>query len=88
MVALSIFMLIMIPAHDFANSVWYVFPSAYFQEQSEAILYGQRKHFVYEDIAEIDMNANGNISHAQTIPFPHDKRKVILELGGGRLVEK
>ncbi len=88
MVALSIFVLLAIPAHDFANRAWYLFPATYYKIQSEAILFGKRRHISYEDIAEIDINMHGNVKQAKTITFPNDKRKIVIELGGGRLVEK
>lgn len=88
LVAISIFVSAMIPIREFAKSEWYLFPSAYLRKQSEAILYSDRKKLQLPDFPDIEFNTHGNVSKAQTITFPNDKRKRIVELGGGRLVEK
>lgn len=88
LVAISVFVSVMIPVREFARSEWYLFPSAYLRKQSEAILYSERKLLQLPDFPGIEFNQHGNISKARTITFPYDKRKWIVELGGGRLVER
>lgn len=63
---------------------YYAFSSHYLYTQSEAIRKGQKE---YIDENHISFNSLGNVNKAQTIQFSNNK-KIIVELGGGRLAYK
>jgi competence protein ComGC len=68
-----------VQAHDTEQ---YTFSNAYLERQSEAIC--EREHRELEDDSEIAFNAKGNVNRAATLT--KGNRKIIIELGGGRLV--
>lgn len=63
---------------------YYAFSSHYLYTQSEAMRKAQKE---YIDENHISFNALGNVNKAQTILFSNQK-KIIVELGGGRLAYK
>lgn len=62
---------------------YWQFGDAYLDEQSEAILNIEPRQYVYEE-GVVDINEKGNVANPGTIHF--ENRKIIVELGGGRLV--
>ncbi len=85
LVGISILSLLIVPAHEFSKTDWYVFPIDYWLHQSQAIKESQKVNYSYED-ETIHFNEIGNVSKAQTIH--DDKCSIVIELGGGRLVER
>lgn len=81
---LSVFMMLCTPVSEVSLSSIYRFPDEYLLKQSEALC--RRKQTVYEDDAgnTVIFNRSGNVRSARTLNF--GKRKIVIELGGGRLV--
>ncbi len=85
LVCISILSLVIVPLHEFSKTDWYLFSNDYWLYQSQAIKESQKVNYSYKD-AEIHFNEVGNVSKAQTI---HDEKcSIVIELGGGRLVER
>ena len=62
------------------------FASRYLYEQSEAMIKARRWEYTDEDRGEtVHFNEKGNTDSPRTIRFAEDVR-LIIELGGGRLV--
>ena len=68
------------------DTSWHTFASGYLLAQSEAIRYHSGNEFVSEDGQRMTFNASGNVPYPRTIHFAH--YDIVIELGGGRLVEK
>ena len=68
------------------DTSWHTFASGYLLAQSEAIRYHSGNEFVSEDGQRMTFNASGNVPYPRTIHFAH--HDIVIELGGGRLVEK
>ncbi len=87
LVCVSVLSLLVIPIHSFSKDDYYLFSSNYLLKQSEAIQ--EAKNVVYEyGETEIRFNEYGNVDQARTIRIENDDRYFIVELGGGRLVER
>lgn len=84
--SLSSLTLVCLPAFELSNTEWYLFPSRYFHEQSKSILESEENEVEMEDGDVIHFNNKGNVRSAKTIRIGN--RKIVVELGGGRLVEK
>lgn len=84
--SLSTLTLVCLPSFELKNTAWYLFPSRYFHKQSESILNSEENEVECEDGYIIYFNDKGNVRSAKTITI--GKRKIVVELGGGRLVEK
>ena len=87
LVCISVFSLLILPIHSFSKDDWYLIPSNYLLNQSIAIRNSKKNVFEYED-EMIQFNETGNVSKAQTIHLEDDDRYFVIELGGGRLVER
>lgn len=85
LVAVSIMTLLVIPSHEFSKNNKYLFQSDYLYHQSNAIKEAKHTAFQWDTIAVI-FNENGNVNQAQTVEV--NGKKIVIELGGGRLVEK
>lgn len=81
---MSIFLMITLIERTKVDEDYYAFSSHYLYTQSEAIRKGQKE---YIDENHISFNSLGNVNKAQTIQFSNNK-KIIVELGGGRLAYK
>lgn len=77
-----------IPVHEFSESDYYGFADGYWYTQSNAILNREHESYTTEDGEEIHFNEKGNVSQAQTITKGKRNRRIVIELGGGRLVFK
>lgn len=86
MLSLSTLALICLPAHEFSQGEWYLFPSKYWKKQSDSILNGEDNQIESEDGHIIYFNQKGNVRQAKTLQIGN--RKLVVELGGGRLLEK
>ncbi len=82
---ISTLSLLVVPLHEFTKTDWYLFPNMYWYYQSEAIKQSQRVNYQYQD-DWIHFNEIGNVSQAKTIHS--DTCSIVIELGGGRLVER
>lgn len=81
LVIMSIFLLLTgIYKVDY-DEEYYLFPSIYLYNQSEAMLKAEK---VYMDDYDISFNSEGHVNRAQTLYFIN--KKIVVELGGGRLV--
>lgn len=76
LVAVSVMTLLVIPSHEFSRNNKYLFQSDYLYHQSTAI----KERFA------VIFNENGNVNQAKTVDV--NGKKIVIELGGGRLVEK
>lgn len=84
--SLSTLALICLPAHEFSQGEWYLFPSMYWNIQSQSILNSEERQIEVEDGYIVYFNEKGNVKQAKTLTI--GERKIVVELGGGRLVEK
>ena len=85
LVAISVMTLLVIPSHEFSRNNKYLFQSDYLYHQSTAIKEAKHITFQWDKIAVI-FNENGNVNQAKTVDV--NGKKIVIELGGGRLVEK
>lgn len=85
LVTISVMTLLVIPSHEFSRNNKYLFQSDYLYHQSTAIKEAKHITFQWDKIAVI-FNENGNVNQAKTVDV--NGKKIIIELGGGRLVEK
>ncbi len=83
--ALSTLAMIVTPVHLFEDDGRHTFASQYLLKQSEAIASCQAREFTGPDGTYVHFNEKGNISRAGTVIFANGK-KIVMELGGGRLV--
>lgn len=74
------------PVREFQKDGFDSFGDSYLQVQSEAILKARDREFVSEDGKAVVFNEKGNVQKAETLPFDRKRKKIIIELGGGRLV--
>ena len=74
-----------IPSHEFSRNNKYLFQSDFLYHQSTAIKEAKHITFQWDKIAVI-FNENGNVNQAKTVDV--NGKKIVIELGGGRLVEK
>lgn len=86
MLGISILACIFAPMQIFSPDGSDSFGDAYLLKQSEAIVKAQEERYVSQDGKEVDFNADGNVRRAETLSFPRKNRRIIIELGGGRLV--
>lgn len=88
LILLGIVSLFFLPVKSEEISAWHTFPDGYLQKQSEAIR--RAEHTVYEPedgkMPVIEFNEKGNIRKAMTLYFPERSGRIVIELGGGRLV--
>lgn len=85
LVAVSVMTLLVIPSHEFSKNNKYLFQSDYLYHQSTAIK--EAKHIIFQwDKTAVIFNENGNVNQAKTVDV--NGKKIVIELGGGRLVEK
>lgn len=88
LLSLSLLCAICIPAHEFNEEAWYLFPSGYLVAQSEAIRQASYTEYQPEVGETVVFNAVGNVNQAKTVDLSEKQRKIIIELGGGRIVQK
>ncbi len=81
---MCIFLMITLIERTKVDEDYYAFSSHYLYTQSEAMRKAQKE---YIDDKNISFNALGNVNKAQTLQFSNNK-KIIIELGGGRLAYK
>lgn len=74
------------PFREFQKDAYDTFGDGYLQTQSEAILTARDKEFVSDDGKAVMFNEKGNVQKAETVDFDQKRKKIIIELGGGRLV--
>ncbi len=69
---------------------YYLFDDRYFCVQSDALASAETQELDYAGQPLITFNQRGNVSLARTLTFHTGLREhaVIIELGGGRLVER
>lgn len=77
-----------IPVHEFSESDYYGFADGYWQKQSEAIAHGESRCYETGGGDQIWFNEKGNVNQAKTITKGQKNRRIVIELGGGRLVFK
>ena len=65
-----------------------LFPDEYLRIQSESILTGREHTMFMEPDIRVHFNGQGNVDQAKTLYFTRHghSRRIIIELGGGRLV--
>ena len=83
--ALSTLFALVVPVHEFRNNAYMTFPASYLLHQSYALASAQEHEMVTDSGIRIIFNEKGNIRKAMTIPFENGRR-IVIELGGGRLV--
>lgn len=88
LLGISTLIAICIPSHVFQEESWYLYPSAYLVKQSEAILTSSYQEYDPEVGPGVVFNETGNVQQAKTVDLFEADRKLIIELGGGRLVQK
>ena len=74
------------PIYVHVDTAWHTFSSGYLLAQSEAIRYEMRNEYVSEDGQRVTFNGAGYVPYPKTVHFDH--HDIVIELGGGRLVEK
>ncbi len=79
---IGILMTLSLPVHEVDLS-YYTYGDAYLKQQ--ALSLAEAAHTTYEADNPVTFNANGNVTQAKTIYF-QSNRKIIIELGGGRIV--
>ena len=87
--AMSLLMSLCLHGVRFNENVYYTFPDRYLRLQSESMLTAQfRDESVPEIGYEMHFNGSGNVNLAKELHFPFGDhvKKIIVELGGGRLV--
>ena len=82
---MSLLSLMVMPAGMNVDTAWHTFSSGYLLAQSESIRYEMRNEYVSEDGQRVTFNEYGNVPYPRTLHFDH--HDIIIELGGGRLVE-
>ena len=83
---ISLLAVIVQPAHEFSEEVYLTFGDSYLKTQSEAIVSAWDRQYISADGKVVLFNENGNVRRAETLSFGRQKKKIIIELGGGRLV--
>lgn len=71
---------------EFHDDGYHAFADGYLEKQSEAIVLSKDQKYLSEDGKEVQFNENGNVQKAETLVYGKSDRKIIIELGGGRLV--
>lgn len=72
--------------HEFHDDGYLTFGDAYLRTQSEAIVTARDQQYISAEGKVVVFNENGNVRRAETLSFRKRKKKIIIELGGGRLV--
>lgn len=86
LIILSVLSLLWIMVRPVPAAERSAFASRYLFEQSEAMIRAHRRTYTDEDHGEtVHFNEKGNTDSPRTIRFGEDVR-LIIELGGGRLV--
>lgn len=84
-VVISILTLIYLPYANFQyEDNLYTFYNSYLETQSKAIRYSEKMSMEEDDT--IVFSPNGNVNQAKTIYF--EQSSIVIELGGGRLVQR
>ena len=65
---------------------YHAFADEYLLEQTEAMAAAESRPVDLPGAEGIHFNGAGNVSQARTITFPGRDSRIIIELGGGRLV--
>lgn len=86
MIGLSSFLSLCPPLIRSVDTACFTFPSGYLYTQSLAICSEERMEYVAENGESFTFNENGNVASAMTVHFT--SKDMIVELGGGRLVER
>lgn len=85
---ISIFSVLFLNESVVPDFTYYRFLSIYTKTQSDAMLEKTTAHM--EQIPQADhliwFNQQGNVNQAQTIYFQERNKKIVIELGSGRLV--
>lgn len=71
-------------SYETEQAAYYEFSDEYLCKQSEAIAKSQKMEMSVDFGSPITWNEDGNVNQARTICF--GKKKIIIELGGGRIV--
>lgn len=82
---LSIFTALWLPVCELSDTDYYTFPDNYLFYQSEAIKEHKRTDFETGSHHGA-FNRKGDVYLAETLSFLHGRKRIIVELGGGRLV--
>ena len=85
LVGMSFFLNLCPPLLQKTDSAYFTFSSGYLYTQSKAIADGEREEYRSENGEVITFNEAGNVAYPRTICFDH--HEIVVELGGGRLVE-
>jgi hypothetical protein len=87
LLALGLFSSLSLSLIEMKDPAGYRFCDRYLRVQSEALCEGKEKEFE-ENGEVIGFNEKGNVRQARTLYFDTIHRKVVIELGGGRLIQK
>lgn len=85
--AVSMLSLLYLQFPSFDAEGYYRFSDSYHLTQSCAMLTAHSEVF-HHPAAEVYFNGSGNVRSAATVHFPNRNCKIIIELGGGKLVKK
>lgn len=83
---ISVLACMSLPMREFSQDDYEVFGDGYLKTQSEAILSSQDKEYISPGGKAVRFNEDGNVQKAETVRFGKKNKKIIIELGGGRLV--
>ena len=84
---MSLLLLISLYSYELKETTFYTFMDEYLYNQSLAMKDKKIIIIPREEAADIHFNENGNVSMAKTIYF-NNNRRIVIELGGGRLEYK
>lgn len=85
-VGITVLACIFRPIRGFNKDSFHTFGDTYLEAQSEAIAASEDRDFISEDGRRVHFNADGNVQKAETLQFGKKGKKIVIELGGGRLV--
>lgn len=83
--SMALFLNLCPPLVQHMDTSYFTFYSGYLYTQSRALANSVREEYVSENGDTVTFNESGNVAYPRTIHF--ENHDVVVELGGGRLVE-
>lgn len=84
-ISMTFFLNLCPPLVQHLDTSYFTFYSGYLYTQSRSLTDSVREEYVSENGDAITFNESGNVAYPRTIHF--ENHDVVVELGGGRLVE-
>lgn len=82
---MAVFLNLCPPMVQKMDSSYFTFSAGYLHTQSIALTNSTREEYTSENGESVTFNESGNVASPRTVQFEH--HEIVVELGGGRLVE-